>query len=96
MAYKDQSGIYAFVYHNEVIYVGQSVNIQRRLIKHHGIDCNIRQGKNIRLYSFLKKHLDEIQFLVLPVNKNKLNQKEKYYITKYKPKFNYKGVVVPY
>ena len=94
--YEGQSGIYALLYQNEVIYIGQSVNIRHRLRKHHGVDGQLRRGANVRLYSFLKEHMDEIYFLVLPVEKQQLNAKEAFYINKHKPRFNYDGVRAPF
>ena len=94
--YKGQSGIYAFIYNNEVIYVGQSIDIHHRLLTHHAINSNIKRNKNIRLYVFMKKYIDDIYFLVLPTEVKKLTKTERAYITKYKPRFNYKGVKVPF
>ena len=90
------SGIYAFVCNEEVIYVGQSIDVLHRLRTHHSIDSNLRQGKNPRLYWFMKRYLDDIYFLVLPTESEKLIKTEKFYIEKYQPRFNYIGVKVPY
>lgn len=99
-------GIYAILYHNEVIYVGQSINIRSRLASHTSkarIDEYAKRdqhNKNTQLklefYTLIQEHMDEIQFLYIPCDKKELDKYEEYYINKYKPKYNYVGVYTRY
>ena len=47
------------------------------------------------LYYFIGEHIDELQFVVLKETTNR-DKWEEHYISLFKPKFNYKGVDVPY
>lgn len=109
MRYRGVSGIYAFLFEDNVIYVGQSKNMRERLLKHHSINGNINkvnkdrerypvdsQLNTLAFYNFLKEHIQEIEFIALPVEIDKLNEVEEHYINKYKPRFNYAGVVAEY
>lgn len=109
MRYRGVSGIYAFLYMDNVIYVGQSKDMRKRLLGHHGINSNINklnkerakfpvdsQLNTLEFYNFLKEHIEEIEFIALPVKIEQLNEAEEYYINKYKPRFNYAGVVGDY
>ena len=99
-------GIYAILYNNEVIYVGQSINIRSRLDSHTNkarINEYIKRdqhNKNTQLklefYTLIQEHMDEIQFLYIPCDKKELDKYEEYYINKYKPKYNYIGVYTRY
>ena len=99
-------GIYAILYNNEVIYVGQSINIRSRLDSHtnkariNEYAKRDQHNKNTQLklefYTLIQEHMDEIQFLYIPCDKKELNKYEEYYINKYKPKYNYVGVYTRY
>ena len=99
-------GIYAILYNNEVIYVGQSINIRSRLASHTSkarIDEYAKRDqhdKNTQLklefYTLIQEHMDEMQFLYIPCDKKELDKYEEYYINKYKPKYNYLGVYIRY
>ena len=99
-------GIYAILYNNEVIYVGQSINIRSRLDSHtnkariNEYTKRDQHNKNTQLklefYTLIQEHMDEIQFLYIPCDKKELNKYEEYYINKYKPKYNYVGVYTRY
>ena len=106
--FKDKSGIYAIVHNNEIIYVGQSSKINERLRTHNspgyietitkkiikeGGKCN--RSKSLAMAYFIKEHREELYFTVLKET-TELNKWEEYYITSFKPRFNYKGVDVPY
>lgn len=103
--FKKKSGIYALIYDNEVIYVGQSVNLGDRLRTHRTttpqqiVDKIIKEegrsnrSKQLAMYAFLEKH--DIQFVVL-LETTELDKYEEHYIKLFLPKFNYKGVDVPY
>lgn len=107
--FKDVSGIYYLIYEDEVIYIGQSANVQSRLTAHNGKNqiqntlnqiereqgrCN--RSKQLALYMFIDEHRDDITFKVEPFPTDRLNEIEEQEITKYKPPYNYRGVDVPY
>lgn len=105
--FNDKSGIYALIYDNEVIYVGQSKNIGDRLRTHRRtkveqiVNKIIKEGgkvnrsKQIALYDFINGNKEDIQFVVLLETKE-LNRYEEHYIKLFQPKYNYKGVDVPF
>ena len=106
--FEGKSGIYGIVYDQDIIYVGQSKNIGRRL-REHGKEnklndvisqiiqeqwkCN--RYKQLALYRFIENNRDDIFFVVLEQTEN-LDEREEYYISTIKPRFNYKGIDVPY
>ena len=109
LKYRGISGIYALIYNNEIIYIGQSVNIGSRLTAHNSKNryettkkkmekepgCN--REKSLAMYDLIRQHRDDIGFQILkecPIEL--LNQEEEKYIIKYQPCFNYKGVDVSY
>lgn len=111
--FKKVSGIYALIYNNSIIYVGQSKDIGNRLRNHSYADSRIRAIKKemekdkdniyinsnklrIEFYTFIFNHRNEIQFIVLPLDINELNRNEELYINKYKPIYNYSGVIKEY
>ena len=47
------------------------------------------------LYSFLECNMDDVFFIVLKETEE-LNKWEEHYISLFKPRYNYKGVDVPY
>ena len=106
--YKEVSGIYALIFEDKVIYVGQSKNIRKRLSAHYYIESKMRQctkerypNEDSRLNmvafcNFVKEHMEEIEFIVLPAEIKQLNELEEHYINKHKPRFNYAGVVSKY
>lgn len=105
--FKNKSGVYALIYDNEVIYVGQSINLAKRLKAHmttkpqtivkkiieENGKCN--RCKSLAMYAFLDEHKDDIQFVVL-LETDELNKYEEHYIKLFLPRYNYKGVDVPY
>ena len=100
------TGVYALIYKGEVIYVGQSCNIRARLLSHHAYKARLNWLRNqstsearqlsTSFYTFIKDNLLDIQFLAISVEPLELNKTEEHYITKYKPRFNYAGVVIAY
>lgn len=109
--FKNREGIYFLIYEDYPIYIGQSTNIANRLKTHKNpkalqniiktIIKNIEKNgkspnynKTIAMYNFINEHRDSIQFAVLETNE--LDKWEEYYINEYKPKYNYKGVDIPY
>ena len=99
-------GIYAILYNNEVIYVGQSINIRSRLDSHtnkariNEYAKRDQHNKNTQLklefYTLIQEHMNEIQFLYIPCDKKELDKYEEYYSNKYKPKYNQVGVYTRY
>ena len=105
--YDKKQGIYALKYNNEVFYIGKSTNLGNRLREHRKPSAfnNILQKiikeegkcnrcKELAMYAFIDKHREDIDFDILETTE--LNQQEEFYITKYQPKYNYKGVDIPY
>lgn len=106
--FNNKSGIYALIYDNEVIYIGQSINLKDRLNRHgrkskvnetikkiEKEEGKVNRSKQLAMYLFIDKHRENIQFAILKET-NDLNKYEKHYIELFTPKFNYKGVDVPY
>ena len=107
------SGIYGLMYityeTEEIIYVGQSINIANRLRTHRAaksqfqkaVDQYIQEegrcnrSKQMALYRFIDANKDDLFFVVL-AETDELDKWEEHYITLFKPRFNYKGVNVPY
>ena len=111
--FKGKSGIYALVHisynKEEIVYVGQSKDIARRLKQHRNAKTQLEKiiteyikengkcnrAKQMALYRFIDCNKDDIQFAILKETEE-LNKWEEHYITTYKPRYNYKGVDVPY
>lgn len=108
-AYKGKKGIYALLLDEKIVYIGQSTNLYSRLRKHFNSEkaledtlrmikqennkCN--RLKQVALYEFINTYKDQMKFTILKET-DELNKYEEQYITEYKPKFNYKGVDIPY
>ena len=110
--YQGISGIYGLIYDNgkekEVIYIGQSVDIQQRLRKHRNEnafqntlneiireDGKTNRCKALAMYYFIDTNRDNIKFAVFEETQE-LEKWEEYYIKLFKPKYNYIGIDVPY
>lgn len=110
--FRNKSGIYAIIHNNQVLYVGQSKNLGERLQTHrrenalestiskiiHEVEKSGKCGnysKTIAMYDYINKHRKEIQFAIL-LETAELNKWEQHYIELFLPKYNYKGVDVPY
>ena len=102
------SGIYAIGYQDEIFYIGQSIDIKARLQKHRREKAfedilslifkengRVNRCKELAMYNFINEHREDIYFIILEET-TELNGREQYYIEKYKPRYNYKGVDVPY
>lgn len=78
-------GIYGFFLNDESIYIGQSVNCERRMKEE-------ISGKRINSFFFnlYKKHEKEIIWRILEVvdDRNLLTEREIYWINRYKPRCN--------
>lgn len=108
--FKNRSGIYALAYQKEIFYVGQSVNLGERLSKHRSenafestikdiirSDGKTNLCKTLAMYNFINEHREDIYFMILAETPlEELDTTEEHYITLYKPRYNYKGVDVPY
>jgi excinuclease UvrABC nuclease subunit len=105
------SGIYAIIYNDKVIYVGQSTQIGKRLQTHsaqnalqntiHSIESDINNGfcsnrcKAIAMYAFIAEHRDVMEFAILKETTD-LDKWEEHYISLFKPRYNYQGIDIPY
>ena len=99
-----ESGIYCLTFGDEVIYVGQSKNMRERVNQHLNYEGQIRerlrsgvrtqaQKLELQRYQFIKENFDGIKVGVLErCSLGKLDECEKYWIRKYRPRFNYEGV----
>lgn len=110
--FKNVKGIYAIIHNDKVLYVGQSKNIADRLRTHRNenalkntinkiireVEKNGQTGnynKTIAMYDYIDKHRSTIKFIVLKETEE-LDKWEEHYIKLFQPKYNYKGVDVPY
>ncbi len=106
--YQKISGIYALVYEENIFYVGQSVNLGKRLMSHinenalettlqkiYREDGNCNRCKSLAMYNFINKNREKIKFCILSKT-YELNEEEEKYIKLYKPKYNYIGIDVDY
>lgn len=111
--FQKKSGIYGIMYMTyeteEVIYIGQSVNIANRLRTHRNATSQLKKAidqyileegrcnrsKQMALYRFIEANKDDLFFVIFKET-DELDKWEEHYITLFKPRFNYKGVVVPY
>ena len=106
--FKKKPGIYGIVCQNQIIYVGQSHDLEHRLKAHWKKEAKnyvlkkieeekgkINRTKQLALYTFIDAYREQIYFTILEETTN-LDEREEYYITQYLPTFNYKGVNVPY
>ena len=111
LLYKQKSGIYGLVdtETKEIFYVGQSKNLYDRLSRHRRTTpeqimnkiikeegrCN--RCKSLAMYDFIQSNCDKIGFIILAeVAPADLNHYEEQFISILQPKYNYKGVDVPY
>ena len=78
------SGIYKLTYPNGKIYIGQSVDIKRRMYEHNNINRLKNHYQSPCDLAILKYgKFEEIEILDLCTDKNDLNKKEKYWISFY-------------
>lgn len=84
-----KAGIYLLTYKGEVVYVGQSRDLLRRLYEHRLNYLRFKSGKKGHPYSQAKAVLfDGIQ--ILPCNPFELDRLERQYIALHQPKHNKK------
>lgn len=105
--FNERKGIYGLIYNNQVIYVGQSKNLGERLRTHRRADINAiinkiidedgrcNRCKNLAMYYFINSNREDIQFVIFEETED-LDNREYHYITLFQPKYNYKGVDIPY
>lgn len=106
--YNNRQGVYALVYGDQIIYIGQSKDLGKRLKEHRQENAfqktlekiikeqgRVNRCKALAMYDFINKHREEIYFIIL-VETQELDKYEEQYITLYQPKYNYKGVDIPY
>lgn len=92
--YKNCKGIYKLIIQNH-IYIGSSINIYRRLIKHYR-DLLKNDHHNLFLQRCVRKYgLKNLHYTIIEINnlwtKNELLEKEKYYIEYFKADLNLKS-----
>ena len=82
MSLPEKAGIYFIKdINNEIIYIGQSINISRRINEH-------------KKYSPFKNEIRDIKYILL--SKEKLNNEEQKWILKIKPKYNKEYLIKPF
>ncbi len=82
------SGIYCFYEKKTILYVGKSINLKQRLKTHaYELKENKHCNGNFQEY-YNKKGLPKSKILKRGIPHNKLNELEREYINKLKPKFN--------
>lgn len=94
---RKQAGIYAFTLCNEIVYIGSSINLFRRLQTH---IANLQGKTNYqnpslkwRKYHYLNKHISKVQFQVIgfcnqDITKEDLELLEYEHINRHCPIFN--------
>lgn len=108
MEIPETSGIYFITFQDEIIYIGQSNDIKRRIEEHVDIktlekakeELNNQDSKETYAsralaysrYSFFQENLKDLFIEYRETPIELLNVEEEYYIGKYKPIFNYAGV----
>ena len=105
---KGLSGIYSLTFGGEVIYVGQSQDMRYRVNQHLNwrgrIQDRLRKGvrnsaqlMELERYQFIGEHFEGIGVKILEICPfGKLDDREKYWIRYYKPRFNWEGVRSPF
>lgn len=102
--FNDVSGVYALVYDNQAIYVGQSIKVGKRLSTHSHPEARIRDirkhiishNKKLDMYLFIQSHMDDIYFVVIECPIEELNKLEEEKIMKHQPRYNTLGVDIRY
>lgn len=109
--FREVPGVYALVYDNKPIYIGETDNIMRRMGQHVGKSALRRVEKEIEenpdyakgkmkrrdMYRFIDKNRDDIYFCVLKCGgRVERCKKEKEMIEKHLPRYNYEGIDIPY
>lgn len=80
-----ESGVYQFIVDNEIIYVGSSKNLYKRMsVYNTAIKQGSNQGHQTDLYQFLQSNQFTIQFQL----EENYKQLEQQLIEKYNPKYN--------
>lgn len=100
----NKPAIYAILYQDKVIYVGQSTSVVNRLCDHANKNAlkkarakNPLGSKQVQLYEFIELNRPNIKCKILEyVSSKDLIKKEKYWITLLQPQFNYLGVDIPF
>ena len=83
------SGVYIACFNKRILYIGQSDQLMRCFDDHKSSYKISTYIHNIHLQNFIKQHNDEIEFVILEnCSKDKLRQREQYYINLLKPEFN--------
>lgn len=86
-----KSGVYALAYHGEVVYIGKSKELVRRLYEHRLAYLNFRAGKRRKVHPFSQAKavlFDDI--LIRPCPMEELDAMEQALIAEFQPKINVK------
>ena len=105
---ENSCGIYALTFGDEIIYVGQSKKIESRVRAHFRWEYWLKELEKKRIergkftsgeqvayqrYKFIGQNRDRINWKILEqCESGELDNNERYWINKYKPRFNYEGV----
>ena len=105
-------GIYALTFGGQVIYVGQSKDIENRVKDHFRWKTRVKEiqkkgqkqggytrGQIVQLsrYQFIGMHEGKVSYKILEeCSESQLDAYEEYWIKRYNPIFNYEGVYVEY
>ena len=84
------SGVYGIFENGECLYVGESVELYKRMTYHKTVIKYPKKTTTPKLYQALQQH-NHLIFGILEQCDNHL-EREKYYINKLKPKYNAYGV----
>jgi hypothetical protein len=83
------SGIYVACLSERILYVGQSIELKRRISTHKTNHKNKTSVTNPQLQEYIKQYGDRIEFVILEnCAADKLLQREQHYINLLKPEFN--------
>lgn len=112
MDLRNSSGVYFIFIETEMIYIGQTNNLYRRLSEHMSMDtyniwkarressigtCHYDSCNNtFNLYQTIRNNIGKVTFVVEPMKSSALNNFEEKYIKFWKPKYNYAGVKCEY
>lgn len=86
---KITQGIYMFYTNENILYIGSSTNIEKRIKDHlFFMDSPLYKNHNKPFYDFLKDNSFNYKILEMVPKESRLPQRERYFILKYKPLFN--------
>ena len=94
---KAKCGVYIIKVNEQIIYVGESVDLRKRFLTHLRFAEEPRKARTQKaLYHYLNRHLDIVEIGYKEVEQNMLYRTEAALIKKYRPRFCWDGVRVQY